>query len=140
MAIAGLSMAVWVQTSRLSAAQTRYNSFVENVRVKGEQAEKDKVSRETKDRLNKEKVDADYLKDIAARDATISRLRAQRSGSSFVPPASPTARSPEKACFGRAELERAIFELDAEVYGIVKEGDDSRIGLDTAKKWASHLR
>ena len=68
-------------------------------------------------------------------DKLAVRLRDARAGRSVLPPAAPDAKRPAVAAFDRAELDRALRELDAEVRGIVEEGDRARIDLDTVKKW-----
>lgn len=88
------------------------------------------------DELLKEEADDDHEAALAKLRADVDRLRARRSSGGILPPAAPGAPSPDRATFSRAELERALRDLDAGVQGLVDEGSRAVIDLDTAKRWA----
>ncbi len=137
--IAGLGVAVKVQTARLDACKSEHAAFVATVEANGKAAEERARKVEQDDRKRKEQADAENAKtrrDMAGVYDAYKRLREQRSAGGFLSAPAPGARSPERACFDRAELERAMGEVDAVGAGIAKEGDEARIDLDTARRWA----
>lgn len=137
--IAGLGLALKVQTSRLDAVRAEYAGFVAQTKAIGEAAEKAARLKESEDRKRKESADADLTRarrDLAGLADAYRSLREQRARSGFVPAAAPGAASPDRACFDRAELERTMERIDAVGAGIAQEGDQARIGLDAAKWWA----
>lgn len=88
------------------------------------------------DKLRKENADAENNRTITSLRADVKRLRDERSRSSYVPAAPAGSRSPEIACFNRADLERAIQQLDDRVSAMVARCDEGTVNLDTAKRWA----
>lgn len=87
----------------------------------------------------KEKADAQMVRDRAALQRTISRLRDERARAGSVPAAPADARRPDLACFDRAELARAVGNLEAGVEGLLGEGAAATVDLDAAKEWASSI-
>jgi hypothetical protein len=57
-----------------------------------------------------------------------------------VPAAPAGSRSPDLACFDRAELEQALQRFDAGVTGLFDEGDTNAVGLNVARSWAASIR
>mgnify|MGYP001565117177 FL=1 len=113
--------------------------FIATLEAQAEE-QKRKIKQQIKDdKLRKENADAENKRTTDALRVTIKRLRDQRAGASFVPPASSAAKRPDRATFDRAELERALQRLDDGVSGIVEEGDQARIDLDTAKRWSNSV-
>lgn len=138
--IAGLGIALKVQSARLESCQSEYATFKAEVKALGEAAIKAAKQREADDKKRKETADAENAKirrDMSGVYDAYKRLRDQRAASGFVPAATSGASRPDRACFNRAELERTLGEIDAAGAGIAKEGDDYRIDLDTAKSWAA---
>jgi hypothetical protein len=88
------------------------------------------------DKLRKEKADAENKRTITSLRADVKRLRDERSRGNYVPPAPTGSRSPEIACFDRAQLERAIQQLDDRVSTMVARCDEATVNLNTAKRWA----
>ena len=88
------------------------------------------------DKLRKENADAENNRTITSLRADVKRLRDERSRSSYVPAAPAGSRSPEIACFNRADLERAIQQLDDRFSAMVARCDEGTVNLDTAKRWA----
>lgn len=134
--VAGLTVAVKVQTSRLDAVRQEYATFKAEVKVLGEAAQKAADAQTATDKSKKERADAYNKRIVADLNNAIQRMRDERAGSDFLPPASPSAGSPEIASFNRAELERTIRNFDKGVQGLVDEGSKAVIDLNTAKKWA----
>lgn len=138
--IAGLGIAVKVQSARLDTCKAEYAKFQAEIRATGEAAIRAAKQREAEDQKRKEQADAALAKtrkDMAGVYAAYQRLRDQRAASGFLPPATAGSSRPDRACFNRAELERTLGVLDAEGAGIAAEGDDARVGLDAAKRWAA---
>ncbi len=94
------------------------------------------LQRTIADEKRKEEADEENLRLRTALAATTRKLRDARAASSFVPPSAPGASRPEVAAFDRAELERALRELDQEIQGLIDEGDQAVIDLNTARNWA----
>lgn len=122
--------------ARFDALQAQYSAFVDKVRATGLEAKKAAEAKEKSDKERKEKSDAENTELRANNTALAKRLRDERARSRFVPAAAPGSTSPDRACFGRSELERALQRLDEAVSGLVAEGDAARIDLNTAKGWA----
>ena len=118
--IAGLTLALRVQTQRLDAA----NATIAQVKILGELAE----AQRTKD---KERADADYKSRLDRLSRDNARLRL--SASSSVLPASAIAPG---ACISGADTDRSLREFIAEVTEIVVQCGQSVEALDSAKRWA----
>lgn len=133
--LAGVGGYIW----HCHSVTAEYAAFKDGVEKAGKKAQADKEKQEAKDKIAKEKEDAQRELDRARIADLSKRLRDARSRSSFVPPASPLATSPHRATFDRAILERTIQQFDEGVSGIVAEGDVARVDLDTAKRWAQEV-
>ena len=125
------------QASRVEAVELKYSTFVATTKANGEAALAFKEKTDAENKTAKKETDASYTSTLAAQSATIASLRNARAASSFLPPAPPTARSPDTACFDRAAFERALQQFDSETSGVVDEGDEARAGLNAAKGWAA---
>ena len=125
-----------MQTYRLKAKTAQYDSFVAVTKAAGEEAKRNVVRQMTADQKNKERTDAENRNLRNANAALTRSLLNARTSRGYVPAASPGARDPDRACFSRADLERAFQQLDAGVSQLVGEGDQARIGLDSVKVWA----
>lgn len=138
--VAGLAVGAipaWkYQAARLDAVQTRYNSFVAQTKLIGEQAAKEAEAKTKSDKLKKEKSDVEFKKLAAANTDLAKRLLDARTSGSYLPAPSPGSGRIDRACFNRTELDGAIRRLDERVSGIVEKGNAARIGLDTARVWA----
>lgn len=140
MVIAGLGIALKVQSARLESCQNEYATFKAEVKALGEAAIRAAKQRELDDQKRKEQADAENAKtrrDMAGVYDAYKRLRDQRAAGGFLPPAASGSSRPDRACFERAELERTLGTIDAGGAGIAKEGDEARIDLDTAKRWSA---
>lgn len=137
--LAGGSAAWTVQGWRLDAVQSKFDGFVATAKAQGEAAQTLKLAQEKKDKLNKEKIDAEVKRSLDRLRADNQRLRQQRPGGSFVPSTASAAGSPDRACFDRAQLESAVRVLDSEVSGLVEQGSEAVTKLDFAKAWALRM-
>lgn len=117
--------------------QVAFNTFVKKTNEAGEAAAARAKAIEAADKLKKEKADAENFRTITELRDSVARLRRARSGGSYLTPASPTAQSPDTITFDRAELERAIRQTDERIQELISEGDEARINLDTAIRWAA---
>lgn len=88
----------------------------------------------------KEVADVDYKEDFARLNAELKRLRNERARTSYTPASPANSRSPDLACFDRAELEQAFRFLDSGISELVAEGDKSALRLSIGMKWASELQ
>ena len=118
------------------AIRAEYGTFVAKVRTDGEAAQKAAKAKESADRKRKDQADAEN-KRLRSTNAALARsLRDARSAGGYVPKPAPGAASPDRACFDRAGLERAIRQLDEGVSRLIEQGDQAVTDLDTAKEWA----
>ena len=134
--ILSLTGAVYVQTARLTACKAEYANFVGGVEALGKAAEKAAKDKEAMDKILKEKADAQNTRAITDLRATVKRLRDERTRASSVPAAPAGSRDPSLACFDRAELAGAVGNLEAGMEGLVAEGAEAAVGLNTAREWA----
>lgn len=134
--LAGGSAAWTAQGWRLDAVQSEFDGFVATVKAQGEAALVLKAAQEKKDKLDKERTDAEVKHNLDRLRADNKRLRDARAGSRFVPSAASPASSPERACFDSTQLESAIRILDSEVSGLVEQGSEAIVKLNAAKDWA----
>lgn len=135
--ILSLTAAVYVQTVRLTASKAEFAEFKGGVEALGRAAEKAAQDKAMQDKLFKEKVDAENVRLTAALNARTKQLRDARAGGGIVPAAPAGASRPDLAAFDRAELERAVRALDSGVQGLVDEGSQATVELNTAKAWAT---
>lgn len=143
--IAVLGLALWVQGARLDAAKQKlarveleYKGFVSATRALGEQAKTRAKEQEIKDKKSKEVADVenkDLRRELDVRRIQLRNERA-RASTRIVPAPAAGAANPDRATFGRAELERALSGFVEEVEGLVGEGAAAVIDLNTARKWA----
>lgn len=125
-----LGVSLKVQTSRLHSAQDHIAAMEAAGRAQ-EAATKAKQAQDIKLKQESDNEAKHRYADLAVR---YKRLQLDRS--SFVPAASPGAGSPDRACFDRARLERAINQFATGVQGIAEAGDKALIDLDVARSWA----
>lgn len=135
--ILAMGVALKIQTARLEAVKTEYAQFQANVASLGEIAKNEAAKKEAADKSRKAKADAENRRTIADLHTHIVSLRNARPGGGIVPGAPTTSRSPDRATFDRAELERTLRAFDTGVAGLIAEGDEARINLDTARRWAN---
>lgn len=137
---AGGSTLVWnYEQPRIKLVKSEYAGFVAQTKLMGKAAQKELAAKDAANKATKERLDHENKTTVDALLADIAILQHNRSSGRFVPPASPGAKRPERACFDRAKLESAIQLLDAEVQGVLTQCDVTRLKLDTAKVW-SHER
>jgi hypothetical protein len=143
--IGGLGIALKVQSARLesekaehAATTAKFEAFKMDTKRIGLEAQKKADDQKSKDVADKERVDAEHRKTVAALAADITKLRHDRdSARSRFLSASPSGSSrTDLACFDRAEYQRAYGSLVTGVRGLADEGTEGTVGLDAAKRWA----
>ena len=125
------------QEAKTAAVRAAYHGFRADTERLGVAAQERTASRELAYKLNKERADEESARSLAALRADRDRLRRARPSGDFVPRTAAIAGSPDRACFDRPELERAIREFDTEVAGLIGQGDETRLKLDSAIRWAT---
>ena len=123
----------------VARVQQAYDSFVAQVKVQGEEAQKKAAATEMADKLRKDTADAENKATAAANARTIAELRHQRDSATRGFLSSTPANSrcpPEQTCFNAAELQRAYGEHVKVLRGLADEGTAVVTDLDTARKWA----
>ena len=136
----GAGGAWWVQGLRLDAVKAEYAGFVATTKAQGEAAKKLADATAAEDKRKKESSDHEYQTTIASLRADVKRMRDDRARSRFVPAAPAGSRSPDLACFDRAELERTIRDFDSAIQGLVDQGSADAVGLNVARSWSSGIR
>ena len=114
-------------------------AFISKLQTQAEEQQRKIELKETQDKLEKEKADAQNLRAVNALRDTVKRLRDERAGSSILPPAPANAASPNDITFNRPLVERAISEFVERTAGLVIQGDQAIADLDTAKKWSNSV-
>lgn len=144
--IAGLGIALKVQSARLEAVKQEYAGFVAQVKAVGEVAQAKARAQESADKKLKEKIDNEnkILRDSLAVSAR--RLRDASAGSGIVPSIPAAPGGSDAANFDRAEFNRALrdyFEgarrLDSEAAKLIVEGAEGIADLDSARRWAGSI-
>lgn len=148
--IAGLGVAVKVQSSRLDAAkaeivavQGRFDAFVAQAKALGEQQAEKAKAEDAANKQRQEKANADLKKsrsDLAGVYESYRRLRDSRanSDSGSVPQAPTFTASADRTCFDSKELVGSIRGLETGVLRILQQGDQAIVDLGAAKRWASN--
>lgn len=132
---------VWkYQAARIDAIQAKYDGFVATVKAEGDAAQKIADNARAEDERNKERTNREYQTTIDTLRDDVKRLRDERTRRNYVPTAPTGSRSPNLACFDRAELEQALRRFDERVTGLIAEGDEARVGLNVSRSWASGIR
>lgn len=134
--IAGLGIALKVQTARLDAVRSEYAGFVAQVKANGDAQIAKNKAKEAENKAIKERLDNEN-KDLRAKlAANAERLRnainSRSGGLSTLPVA--TVR-PDLACFDRAELDTAIRLYQSDLLGIAEKGATATLELNTGKVW-----
>ena len=125
--------------SDLAKVTANYANFVALTKAEGEaQKAHNKITIANQQQLVKEK-DIENAALHTALNDTVKRLRHARSSSSILPAAPPTSKSPNLACFSRADLDTALRNFLGDTEEIAIEGDSATIDLDTGKKWVKGL-
>ena len=115
-----------------------YRGGVEALGKAQEERTRDRIAL---DKARKETADAQLVATTTAWAAAIDRVRREAGPvAGVVPPAPADAVRPDRACFDREELERGIRdsmeELRAATRRVVEKGDQTRLRLDSALRWA----
>lgn len=134
----GLFTAGWVGGCSDKAKQ--HESYVVAVKAVGE-AQEARTRQTVKTNLERKKVsDAENLKLHVDYAALSKQLRIERASRSVLP-ARPTAPgSPASLAFDYDALDRALSAYREGVAGLLEEGDQARIDLDTARRWAQQFQ
>lgn len=142
--ITGLSVALWARGLQLDKARAdlkleraAFASFQSETARLGREADKAKAATEVQNKQAKEKADAKLTTTLAQLASTRRELRNERTrpGGGLVPPPSPGAEHPERACYDRAELTGALSRFEEGTEGLVGEGAEAVIKLDGVKLW-----
>lgn len=129
-----------IEEWRGDLARAELQAFVAQVQAEGEAAERGRKTRELREAGKKKEADRLAGVELARLESDNRRLRNERARRSVVPQAAPNAQRPDRICFIRSELERALREFEAGVGTLLEEGDECRVKLDNAKQWADSLQ
>lgn len=133
LAFVGVVVFAGVQTHRLRGA---HDTIATMKAVAKAQEEANKLKAQKDAALAKEK-DNERNRRYAALDTRYKRLL--DSNTNILPAVSPSSPSPERACFARAELERALERFVADTAGIALTGDRAITDLNIGKEWVKAL-
>lgn len=113
----------------------RFASFKAAVTAVGQAQEDRTRARVARDKQRKKESDNENLKLRADYQLLAGRLR-ERARAGVLPERPAPAGRPAAIAFNWDDLDRALRDLDTGVRGLVEEGDQDRIDLDTARRWA----
>ncbi len=113
-------------------ASEEYVQFKATLAAQADAQVKRTAERVRQDKLEKERRDAEYKRNIARLERDLGRLR-QRARASVLPPAPAEARDPSRATFDRAELDRALREFTGATAELIGEGAAAVEGLDSLR-------
>lgn len=138
-AAAGLATRGWLDERQAFA---EYRGAVEALNLAAQDRTRARIAL---DQSRKETADAQGSAAALAWLAALDRLRRDAGPvGAIVPAAAPGAADPDRACFSRAQLEReirgALEDFRATARGLVDEGSQARLKLDTAIRWAQERR
>jgi hypothetical protein len=136
-AIGLLVLTVYGYYRHCESVKADYFNFVEKTKLAGEEQERKSKETIARNLKEKERSDESYKWSIARLERDNKRLR-DSTRTSILPTPAPGSPSPQRACFSRADLDRAFNQFIADVAGIAGEGDRAVIGLDSAKEWAAN--
>lgn len=120
--------------------EAKHEAFRIEVHSLAAAAEQKRIATEAKNKKDKELADARNAARLADLRAANQRLRDSIASTRFVPQPAPGAADPGRASFDRADLERALRSFAEGVADLVREGDEARAGLDSAREWARDTR
>ncbi len=120
--------------------EKKYYTFEASVKAVGEAQNAATAAKIMADKLAKDTSDALYADSLGKLNGTIKRLRDEHARSGLVPAAPSGSSNPSLACFDRPILIGALRSYEAEIEGLLGEGDEAAVGLNTAKVWSQHLR
>lgn len=127
---------------KLDAETAAFNQFKGGVAALGLEAEKDRLAKDTWNKLNQEKTDEENARKLADSQRATARVRADADSarSGFVSRLAAEARRADKAEEFGAKFERAYRGLIQEVRAVGDDGVACVIDLDSAKDWASKIK
>lgn len=136
--IAGLLIAVKVQSARLDSVKSEYATFKAQVEANGRIAEANARAQEAKDKQNKEKADAENKRTTDSLRVAIKRLRdANDTSGGSMSGNPPGSRCPDgQTCFDTALYRGADGEFVKGARGLADEGSQVETDLNTARSWA----
>jgi hypothetical protein len=120
--------------------EAKYEAYVAEVAAVAAAAAERTKATEAKNKKEKELADAKNAARLADLRTANQRLRDEIARGGILPPAAPGAADPGRASFDRADLERTLRKFAEGVADLVREGDEARAGLDTAREWARETR
>ncbi len=139
-AIAGLTIALKVQTSRLGAVKQEYAGFQAQVKALGEIAQEKAKQKEAEDKKLKARLDDENKKLRDNLAVTGKRLRDSIASSGTMPQLPAPPHGADTITLERAGINRALREHVTEVRGILEEitglfveGAQATIDLNAAK-------
>lgn len=138
-AAASLATRAWLDERQAFA---EYRGAVEALNLAAQDRTRARIAL---DKSRKETSDAQHAAAAGAWLAALDRVRRAAGPVGPIVPAAPAgARDPGRACFDRAILEReirgALEDFRATARGLVDEGSQARLKLDTAIRWAQERR
>lgn len=116
--------------------QQRFAAFRAAVDAVGKAQEQRTRERIALDVKRKKESDRENLRLRADYNLVAKRLRDERASRGLLPARPTAAGGPAVAAFDWDQLDRAILDYRGAVAQLLEEGDQARIDLDTARRWA----
>jgi hypothetical protein len=134
--VAGMGIALKVQTSRLASCEQESAAFKAKIRAEGEAAIAEARRITDENNARKAEYDKKIIKLRADNAALAGRLR-DSAGQSSLPAARTVAGVTQPACFDRPQLDAAIRAFTSGTAAIATECQSAVDELNNAREWAA---
>ena len=128
---------------RLEAEKRAFAEFRGGVEALGRAASLKAKETDEANRKRKQDADKENAAAVAALRGTIAGLRGERAkrgaAGGFVSQPAPDALGLRLSCYDSAKLDDALRKLDRGIQGLVAEGDQATIDLNSVRKWISSI-
>ena len=129
---------------RLKALQAEYDQFKGGVEALGRAASLRAKEIDEANKKRKVSADDENRRSTDSLKRTIDGLRDERAkrdtAGGFVSQPAPGSLGLKLACYDSAKLDDALRRLDRGIQGLVAEGDQRTVDLNSVRKWASGIR
>ena len=133
--LVGMGLTIYLYRSALENCRLEHRAFVAETKAVGEKAQREADAEKARLTKAKENADATAKRLAMELDVVRTRLRSERASRNLVSAAPAGSRSPQVACFNRADLGGALQRFEAGIISLLGEGDNAVSNLNVAKGW-----
>ncbi len=141
--VAGLGMAVKIQSARLDSCKEAAAAFQAAVKAEGQAAEKEAARVNLSNLKAKEAANGKITQLLADNGTLVKRLRSNNPPQSRLPAPDPASKRPDLICLDRAEYQREDGILVARLFegarSLADEGTANTLKLSTIAEWAKSV-